>query len=226
MASKRKVLNAGNQRRRARTRGRKLKVYERYLEGTCTQRQVAEEFGITPGRVCQLIHEMDAEILEGFSEKRGALKARQYGQLEHVAREAMRAWEQSQKPSETTKTKRTDGVPGDQTETTTSHRPGDPRYLDQALKAMDGIRKIWGLETLSSRPANAEGEEQLNQTTNIIGQLKVYLNDDRARDALGTLAAQLPALEQDRHAGTSGGDGVRRPVEDGPTSGTAQSQAD
>ena len=183
MASKRKVLNSGNQRRRSQARGRKVKVYQRYLEGTCTQRQVAEEFGITPGRVCQLIHEMDAEILEGFSEKRGALKSRQHGQLEHVAREAMRAWEESKQPSETTKTKRIDGVPGDQTERTISHRPGDPRYLDQALKAMDGIRKIWGLETLSSRPANL-GDEQAGQTTNIINQLQVYLNDDRARDAL------------------------------------------
>jgi hypothetical protein len=226
MTSKTKALSPANKRRQTQARGRSLKIYERFLEGTCTQTQIAKEFNLTSGRICQIVHALDAEVLERLTEKRSALKARQHGQLEHVAREAMRSWEESKKPAETTKTKSIDGVLGDQTETTISHRPGDSRYLDQALKAMDGIRKIWGLETLSSRPANAEGEEQLNQTTNIIGQLKVYLNDDRARDALGTLAERLPALEQDRHAGPSGGDGVGRPVEDGQASGTAQSQAD
>jgi hypothetical protein len=204
----------------AQARGRKVLIYEQFLQGTKSQRQIATEFSLTPGRICQIIHEMDADVLEQLREKRSALKARQHGQLEHIAREAMRAWQESKQPvqpSTTTSNRRN--------RRTVNNRCGDPRYLDQALKALDGIRRIWGLETLSSRPALSP-DDQASQTTNIINQLQVYLSDDRTRDALGTLAAQLPALEQDRHPGAFGGDHIPGPVEDDQASGATQPEAD
>lgn len=107
---------------------------------------------LSPSRVSALIRQaesrMDAEILIPAVR---SVRAQQIARFEHIYIEAMTAWRKSQTPRKaaTKSNSRRAGAEGDAYESTSQHvsdREGDVRFLETAMRALEGIRKLTGAD--------------------------------------------------------------------------------
>src|SRR5439155_17606212 len=77
-------------------------------------------------------------------------KARHTLRLEHLFAEAMRAWEQSKADTTRRRQRQTQGGHASTgatiAELVVENQHGDPRYLEEARKALADQRKLWGLD--------------------------------------------------------------------------------
>jgi hypothetical protein len=123
-----------------------------------TQERIAEELGIDQSAVSLALRRVERRALEQLSECVLEVKARQTFQLENIANEAMDAWERSKLDAEATETTEEEtvleGAGGGQeipatnrkTKRSRKGQTGDPRHLDNVMKALAEIRTIWGVE--------------------------------------------------------------------------------
>jgi hypothetical protein len=99
-------------------------------------------------------------------------KVRQAMRLEHIYAQAMQAWEQSKTEKSRKRQRKTQGTSGGPgatvAEIVVENQHGDPRYLEQALKALTDHRKLWGLDApqkvdvrASRNPYDGMSEEAL-----------------------------------------------------------------
>ncbi|MDR3477646.1 MAG: hypothetical protein P4M14_06415 [Gammaproteobacteria bacterium] len=88
-----------------------------------TQERIAEELNITQSAVSQILKRLCTRYAEENIYEIGQAKIEQIVQLEHIASEAMQAWEASKL------------IGG-----------GNSRYLNVVMKAKDDIRKVLGIE--------------------------------------------------------------------------------
>ena len=174
-----------NDQRRLAARPRNMELYGRFVAGE-SQKALSEAYSITPQRVGQIIAKMDAEALEKMAAKRMLMKARQTRQQEHIYAEAMAAWERSKADAVTIQ--ETTGEDGDKTTTTTKGQSGDPRFLDQANRALDSIGKLWGLHVVPARPLHHTDATQIENQTSF---MQVIVNDPTAANAFYELASRF-----------------------------------
>jgi len=124
-----------------------------------THQRIADDIGVNRATVTKWLAAVEARELGRLSDQVEQTKARHTAILEHIADEALQAWERSKKPLTrmTEKTTRpvltpSDDGPPPETEavntkqTEVTQRDGEPAYLDRATIALDAIRRIWGLE--------------------------------------------------------------------------------
>lgn len=132
---------------RTRLKLREVRVMEMILEGH-TQHRIAEELRISQPAVSKIVRRVEERLLADVELKVERQRARHTLRLEFVYGEAIRAWRASQQESLRRRQRKTDGGnAGGQTvaEIVSENRHGDPRYLDEARKALADLRTLWGV---------------------------------------------------------------------------------
>lgn len=184
---------------RTRIRTRELRAMELTTLGW-SQHQIAADLGISQAAVSKMLKRLELRVLRELTEAVERQKARQSLRLEHLFAEAMRAWTESKVETTRRRQRKTDGGSGSPAATiaeiVVENRHGDPRYLDEARKALADHRKIWGLDAPQKVDVRASRNPYADMT------------DDELRAAL---ARQTHLL------GTADGAGVSAPVTDGAT---------
>jgi DNA-binding CsgD family transcriptional regulator len=134
---------------RARIRTRELRAMELAKLGW-SQYQIAADLGISQAAVSKLVKRIETRLLRELAETVERQKVRHTLRLEHLFAEAMRAWDQSKADTTRRRQRKTQGGAGgaDATvaEIVVENQHGDPRYLDEARKALADHRKLWGLD--------------------------------------------------------------------------------
>jgi uncharacterized protein with von Willebrand factor type A (vWA) domain len=134
---------------RARIRTRELRALELATLGW-PQHQIAADLGISQAAVSKILKRIELRLLKDMTETVERQKARQTVRLEHLFAEAMGAWEHSKTDSTRRRQRKTQagtgGAGATVAEIVTENQHGDPRYLDEARKALADHRKIWGLD--------------------------------------------------------------------------------
>jgi len=133
---------------RSRVRLREIRVMEEVLEGR-TQHQIATSLAISQPAVSKIVRRMEARLLADIAQRVDHQRARHTLRLEFLYGEAMRAWRASQSETLRRRQRKTDGGDtGGQTiaEIISENRHGDPRFLDEARKALADLRKLWGID--------------------------------------------------------------------------------
>ena len=133
---------------RARIRTRELRALELTNLGW-SQHQIAADLGISQAGVSKLLKRVELRILQELTETVERQKARQTLRLEHLFAEAMRAWTDSKTDMTRRRQRKTQagsGTGATIAEIVTEIKHGDPRYLEEARKALADHRKIWGLD--------------------------------------------------------------------------------
>ena len=132
----------------ARIRTRQLRAMELRVLGW-SQPRIAADLGITQAAVCKLLKRVETRALRELAETLGRQKAQQAFRLEHLFAEAIRAWHASQADSTRRRQRQTHGADGPGAtvaELIVENQHGDPRYLDEARKALADARKLMGLD--------------------------------------------------------------------------------
>jgi hypothetical protein len=107
-----------------------------------------------------LLKRVERRVFDQLNEEVTEAKGRQTSQLEYLASEAIDAWERSKLDAESveeTEEQTTIKAPGSaggkelpaavlKTKRVRKGQTGDPRHLDNAMKALTDIRAIWGIE--------------------------------------------------------------------------------
>ena len=133
---------------RARIRTRELRAMELAVLGW-SQPQIAADLGISQAAISKLLKRIETRLLRELAESAQRQKARQTLRLEHLFAEAMRAWNESKADTTRRRQRQTqggDGAGATVAELVVENQHGDPRYLDEARKALADQRKLWGLD--------------------------------------------------------------------------------
>jgi hypothetical protein len=135
---------------RARIRTRELRTLELTTLGW-SQHQIAADLGISQAAVSKILKRIELRLLREMAETVDRQKARHTYRLEHLFAEAMKAWTASQADTTRRRQRKTHddgGGSGEQmvAEIVVENQHGDPRYLDEARKALADLRKLWGLD--------------------------------------------------------------------------------
>jgi transcriptional regulator with XRE-family HTH domain len=186
---------------RARIRTRELRTMELAVLGW-SQPQIAADLGISQAAVSKIQRRVETRLLRELAETAQRQKARQAIRLEHLFAEAMRAWNDSKADTTRRRQRQTHGGAGPGAtvaELVVENQHGDPRYLDEARKALADLRKLWGLDApqkvdlhASRDPYDDMTEEALraelarqtpllgaNPTVIAPGPIDLVLGDDR-----------------------------------------------
>ena len=98
----------------------------------------------------KILKRVELRVLREFAETVERHKARHTLRLEHLFAEAIHAWDQSKADATRRRQRKSDGGPGGAAATiaelVVENRHGDPRYLEEARKALADHRKLWGLD--------------------------------------------------------------------------------
>ena len=134
---------------RARVQTREMHALELSIQGH-TQQQIADELGVSQAAVSKILSRLEERRAGELAATFDRHRARQTLRLEHQYGQAMRAWEESKQDSTVRRQRKGQhGVTGaDQSvaELVVENQHGDPRYLEQARKALGDIRKVWGID--------------------------------------------------------------------------------
>jgi transcriptional regulator with XRE-family HTH domain len=114
-----------------------------------SQPQIARDLGISQAAVSKILKRIETRQLREWAETLGRQRVKQTLRLEHVFAEAMGGWHESK--ADTTRRRQRQTLGGDGAEATVAelvveNQHGDPRYLDEARKALADQRKLWGLD--------------------------------------------------------------------------------
>jgi uncharacterized protein with von Willebrand factor type A (vWA) domain len=116
----------------------------------CSQHQIAADLGVSQAAVSKMLARLETRILRELAETVERQKARHTLRLERLFAEAMGAWEQSKTDTTRRRQRKTESGAGRAgatvAEIVVENQHGDPRYLDEARKALADHRRIWGLD--------------------------------------------------------------------------------
>jgi len=172
---------------RARIRTRELRAMELTVLGW-SQHQIAADLGVSQAAVSKILTRVEQRALQELLTVVERQKVRHTLRLEHLFAESIRAWEHSK--ADTTKRRqrkthtRDGGAGATVAEVVVENQHGDPRYLDEARKALADHRKLWGLD--------APQKVDLRPTRNPYAGM----TEEALRDELAKQARLLPAGQQ------------------------------
>lgn len=183
---------------RARIRTRELRTTELAVRGL-SQHQIAADLGVSQAAVSKILRRVESRLLRELTATVERQKARQTLRLEHLFAEAVHAWEDSKADSTRRRQRKSDGASGGAgvtvAELVVENQHGDPRYLDEARKALADQRKVWGLDApqkvdlhASQDPYDAMSEEalraELARQTQLLGVADPTVIDTVTTDAV------------------------------------------
>ena len=97
----------------------------------------------------KIARRVEERLLADVAHKTDRQRARQTLRLEHIYGQAMQAWQGSKQEGlrrRQRKTEHDSGTGSTVAELISENRHGDPRYLDEARKALTDLRKVWGVD--------------------------------------------------------------------------------
>lgn len=158
---------------RARIRTRELRVMELTVLGW-SQHQIAAEVGVSQAAVSKILKRVELRVLRELSAMVERQKARHTLRLEHLYAEAVHAWDESKGDTTRRRQRKSDGGAGGGgatvAEIVVENQHGDPRYLEEARRALADHRKLWGLDApqkldvrASRNPYDGMTEEALRE---------------------------------------------------------------
>jgi hypothetical protein len=173
-----------------------------------SQYDIAEDLGISQPAVSKLLKRIETRLLRELAETVGRQRARHALRLEHLYAEAMRAWNESKADSTRRRQRKTQGGQSPQAsvaEIVSENQHGDPRYLDEARKALADQRKLWGLDApqqvdlrAARDPYDDMSEEALREAVarqaRLLGLAQPVFTDPVAIDAVATDPADPSAV--------------------------------
>jgi hypothetical protein len=145
-----------------------------------TETQIAEELAklglgdVTQQAVSKMLLRVEERMLKEMSARVKTKKVRHDAALMKIYHDAIAAWEESKKPQKSLTTKQgpagDNGEPGKvrESQSVLRDQDGDPRYLDQAMRALADIRKIWGLDEPAQTKNDITGRLALEIVEEII----------------------------------------------------------
>jgi hypothetical protein len=139
---------------------REVRAAQLDLEGR-SQHAIAQELGISQPAVSKMLKRVADRLLADVAWQVDRQRARQTLRLEFIYSEAIQAWRASQQEGQRRRQRRTDSAHGGQGSTVaeliSENRCGDPRFLDEARRALGDLRSLWGVnapERLSIQSTN------------------------------------------------------------------------
>jgi predicted transcriptional regulator len=138
----------GGREPQSRVRLREIQVLEQMLEGR-TQHQIAAASGISQAAVSKILRRVEERLLADVAWKVERQRARHTVRLEFIYAEAIRSWHTSKEETLRRRQRKTEGGSGGAAtiaELVSENRHGDPRYLDEARKALSDLRTLWGVD--------------------------------------------------------------------------------
>ncbi len=158
---------------RTRIRTRERRAMELATVGW-SQHQIAADLGISQAAISRILARIETRILRELAETVERQKARHTVRLEHLYAEAIRAWDQSKADTTRRRQRKTQGGAGGAgatvAEIVVENQHGDPRYLNEARKALADLRKLWGLDApqqldvrATRNPCDGMSEEALRE---------------------------------------------------------------
>jgi predicted transcriptional regulator len=152
---------------RPRIRTRELRALELATLGW-SQHRIAADLGVSQAAVSKILKRIELRLLRELTETVQRQKARQTLRLDHLFAEAMAAWEQSKTDSTRRRQRKTQAGAGGPSATVaeivTENQHGDPRYLDEARRALADHRKIWGLDAAQKVDVRASQSPYVDMT--------------------------------------------------------------
>ncbi len=157
----------------ARIRTRELRVMELTVLGW-SQHQIAHDLGVSQAAVSKILRRAEERVLRELCTIVERQKVRHTLRLEHLFAEAIHAWGDSKADSTRRRQRKTQpghgGTGATVAELVVQNQHGDPRYLDEARKALADHRKLWGLDApqkvdvhASRNPYDEMSEEALRE---------------------------------------------------------------
>jgi hypothetical protein len=107
-----------------------------------TQYQIAEELGISRESVQRILSRYNKRLYERLITEHAAIRGQQVRQLEHMADEAMQAWERSKLDAETLKSTTDEAGRVTRTERTVKSQCGDVSFLSEVRAILAEVRKV------------------------------------------------------------------------------------
>jgi DNA-binding transcriptional ArsR family regulator len=141
---------------------RREEVAERYIRGQ-TQCEIAEALGVSQPTISYDLKAIQKAWRESAIFDFNEAVGRELLRLEQLEREAWRAWERSQKPSQSAVV-RGEGNNGKSAKTMRS-RDGDPRFLEVIFKCSASRRALLGLD--AAPPPREGGTTDVNVTVEV-----------------------------------------------------------
>ncbi len=177
-----------------RRRRREQLVIDRSTAGD-SQYDIARDLNISQSAVSQILRRVDDRWAQENLDVIGRHKAAEARKLDHVHREAIRAWEASKAQKTRRRQRKTEGASsgsgGTVAEIMVEDSHGDPRFLETARRALADRARLWGPPTAAS-PDTGTAEKPAIFT--------LAIGDDRT-------APHPPADpvvdEEDTHGGTT-----------------------
>ena len=127
-----------------------------------SQREIASQLGVSQPAVSKILHR-EATRRAGDQPDDDAYRSRLTARHEHLYREAMRAYERSQRDQTRRRQRQTTDEEGNSTGTLVEadvlSRDGDPRFLDQAGRAIDRTARLHGLHKRPGRTRPSVGDD-------------------------------------------------------------------
>jgi hypothetical protein len=115
-----------------------------------SQHRIAEDLGISQPAVSKIQKRIELRMLREFTGTVERQRVRHSLRLEHLYTEALQAWERSKADLTRRRQRKADGgstgAGATVAEIVIENQHGDPRYLDEARKALADQRKLWGLD--------------------------------------------------------------------------------
>lgn len=124
-----------------------------------THERIAAELNLDRSTITKMLGRLSVRASKNMMEMVIEEKIGQIARLNHIVDEAMQAWERSKETAKTVRRQQADAAAQEEgdvegsarkkkvtTTTLVQDQDGDPRYLDVAIKAMNEIRKILGLD--------------------------------------------------------------------------------
>jgi len=134
---------------RMRIQTREMRALELSVQGS-TQRQISEELGVSQPAVSKMLSRLEERFAREVVATLDRHRAKQTMRLEHHYSESMRAWTESKQDSTVRRQRKGQDATGragpSVAELIVENQHGDPRYLEQARKALNDIRKVWGID--------------------------------------------------------------------------------
>ena len=128
---------------------------------------IADELGVSRSTVCRMLRQVNDRLAAEFREQLEALRVEQTEQHMAIAEQALAAWQRSLQATETTTV--TGGRAAvsregdllalpDQVVQQRREQTGNAAMLGKALKALEAIRAIWGLNAPKRQDVTTAGE--------------------------------------------------------------------